>query len=306
MDKKMLEGINLSRLWTLSLIRETGTVKGAARSLFVTPQAVTLQIKALERALGVSLLERRGRGVSLTPAGRIVEATGREMISRVSGMRRRIADLQSSVVGSVRIGAHTLIGNYLLPSILPRFIAGHPGVRLELRSVSVGELDSSVLNGSVDLAYFLGVFDAEKLHVTPTGFERLVLVASPDHPLVQEEPVSAERLAESAFIAPHGSSAWKSILEQELLQLGMMPRNMVVELGSIEAMREAAAQGVGVTVLFESAVRGELREGVLRPVHLRGFAPRVPIYRVQHPELPLTAAARELAGYIDREIARRA
>lgn len=304
MNEKRLEGINLSRLQALSLVRETGNISGAAGKLFVTPQAVTMQIKALEKALGAQLLEKEGRGVLLTPAGRLVEATGRDMLSQLANMRHRIADIQRGVIGSVSLGAHSLIGNYFLPPLLPRFISEHPGIKLELRGLSVGELSESILNGDVELAYFLGVFDAGEFRVTPVGFERMFLVASPDHPLANESAITIDRLAGFAFVAPHGSSAWKPMLEQELLQLGMTRRNTVVELGSIEGMREAAVQGVGMTVLFESAITEVLDKGLLRVLPLRGFAPRVPIYRLQHPSLTPTAAAQELSAYLDREIPR--
>src|SRR5690606_16758170 len=125
-------------------VAELGSVSAAAKALGLTQPAVTKQIRALEAALEVGLLERSGRGIPLTPAGELLADYGRRSVAVLSEFRQVLGDLQEGKSGRLVIGAGVTTSVLLLPSWLRELGRRHPGIDVSVRTGTSHDVEAWV------------------------------------------------------------------------------------------------------------------------------------------------------------------
>lgn len=262
-------------LRNLLLIVERGTFTQAARAAHLTQPALSVSVRRLEQAFGARLLDRGRRGAELTPAGREVVSRARVALSAIEDARRAVAELEGLDKGVVRIGAGATTATYLLPPLLARFRKRHPGVRIVLRELTRDEALDQIERGEIDIAVLTGP-EGE-----PWRDDAFVLVAAP-----------GVRLKGAAFLTfPKGT------VTREMLDRHFPDADIVMELGSIAAIKGHVAEGIGVALISRAAITRDLAIG--RLVELRH--PETPIPRqlvLSHRGVerlpPAAAALREL------------
>src|SRR2546422_10000908 len=139
--------LTLHRLELFLAVLDEGGVGRAAKARNISQPAVSEHLQGLGAHFGVRLLERRGRSVGPTPAGRLLEPYARQAVGLLRGAERAAADLRGLRSGSLTIGASTTPGTYLLPAALGRFHAAHPGIALSLRISDTREIERWVSAG---------------------------------------------------------------------------------------------------------------------------------------------------------------
>src|SRR2546422_8508426 len=139
--------LTLHRLELFLAVLDEGGVGRAAKARNISQPAVSEHLQGLGAHFGVPLLERHGRRVGPTPAGRLLEPYARQAVGLLRGAERAAADLRGLRSGSLTIGASTTPGTYLLPAVLGRFHAAHPGIALSLRISDTREIERWVSAG---------------------------------------------------------------------------------------------------------------------------------------------------------------
>src|SRR5260221_4089723 len=185
---------SLEQLRTFVAVAETEHVSRAAASLFLTQGAVTQQLRHCEDALGLQLLERAGRGVRLTDAGRALATTCRAALRGVETVEDTARSMKALESGSLDLGASPTCASYSLPSRLSAFAARYPAVKLTVTVEPSAAIGAQVLAGALDCA----VIEAEpapELVAVVIATDELVLVAHRDHPLSQLPRVTPVQLA---------------------------------------------------------------------------------------------------------------
>jgi DNA-binding transcriptional LysR family regulator len=291
--------ITLHKLEVLSLVVQLGGVGRAADQLFVAQPVVTAHIRSLEERLGAKLFYREGRHLHLTEAGHAVHEWAEDVLMRTRELERHLAGLSDGSKGSVVLGASMSVGSYLLPHVLTTFRAEHPDVDLRLSISDTEHAIEDTRTGALDFSVVVTEIDVEiaGMEAEQIGSDALVLVAAPGA-APQTDVISVQALAGLPFIeAPQGLMR-RTFVERRLRAAGIVDRNIVLELGHPEAMKRATMEGLGVTMLFRSAVQRELEDGLLREIAMDGVEVVVPITLVHRKGKSFSAVHRRLLGAI--------
>ena len=274
--------ISLRKLEVFSLVVQLGGVGRAADQLYVSQPVVTAHIRSLEQRLGVKLFYREGRQIHLTEAGLAVHGWAEDVLTRTRELDRHLGGLSDGSQGTVVLGASMSIGSYTLPAVMTRFREQNP--RAELR-LSISDTEHAIEDtraGILDFAVIVSEAGLELpgMVAEQVGSDEIVFVTAPDAG-PDHDTLTPEELARLPFIEAPVGIIRRTFVDRQLSRLGITDRHVVLELGHPEAMKRATATGLGVTLLFRSAVAEELADGSLRELHVLGADVTVPVYIVR-------------------------
>jgi DNA-binding transcriptional LysR family regulator len=287
-------GLTLHRLELFLAVLDSGGVARAARARNLSQPAVSEHLRGLEAFFGVPLFERAGRGVRPTAAARLIEPFVRQALGLVASAEQATIELRGLRTGAVAIGASTTPGTYLLPEVLGRFHVAHPQIALTLRIGDTREVEQWVAAGSVELAVIGAAPVHPGLAAEPWVKDELVAIVARRHPLARRRTLAGAALAGQPYIAREEGSSTRAVAERSLADLGVTLRP-VMELGSTEAVREAVAAGLGVSVVSRHAVRTRDPRVVAIRLHGRQWVRDLVVIRRQGAPLsPAAAQLREL------------
>jgi DNA-binding transcriptional LysR family regulator len=295
--------ISLRKLEVLSLVVQLGGVGRAAEHLFVAQPVVTAHIRSIEERVGAKLFYREGRQMHLTEAGQAVHGWAEDLLTRTRELERYLDGISDGSQGTVVFGASMSVGSYELPSVLTTFRASHPDVDLRL---GVSDTEHAIEDTRAGVFDFAVVVSEEQLElpgmeVQRVGTDTIVLVSAPGG-APESAVITVEELRRLPFIdAPEGIVR-RTFVDRQLRQLGIRDRNVVLQLGHPEAMKRATRAGLGVTLLFRSAVREELESGTLREVRVEGADLALPIYIVYRRGKTFSPLHHELIDEIRRTL----
>lgn len=258
-----------------TLIAEHGTFTSAARHAHLSQPALTASIKRLEDEMGARLLHRDRAGTSLTASGEALLPRALAILAAVEDARRAVAEVEGVRAGEVRLGAGATACTYLLPPVLAEFRDRYPGVRFLLREATTGQVLDALARGELDL----GVVTHESGE--PWRRDELILVASPALPL-----------SRGPLPAPFVTFA-RGSTTRELLDRHFPGAEVVMELGSIAAVKGNVRAGIGIALVSRSAVQTDLALGRLVEVPHRATPVARPLHIVHRGKdrLPPAAAA---------------
>lgn len=241
----------------------------AAEELHLTQPAVFTQVRQLEDGVGLPLLERIGKQLHLTAAGREVLAACRETRDALERLEMRLADMQGLKRGRLRVAIVTT-AKYLVPRLLGEFCARYPGIEAALTVTNREKLLARLAANEDDLVV-LGM-PPENLDVValPIADNPLAVIARSDHPLAGKKAIPLERLAQEPFILREPGSGTRLAVERHFAQHGLALR-VRMELGSNEAIKQAIAGGLGISVLSTHTLALEGDGGLLQPLDVKGF-----------------------------------
>jgi len=180
-------------------VAQTGSFSRAAERCHVSQPSLSQQIQKLERGLKQQLLERLGRRVVLTDAGRLLLDRAMAILAAVEDAERRLQD-DDEKGGRLAVGAIPTIAPYLLPPVLRRFLQRHPNVDLMVHEDVTAQLQAAVGAGDLDLALVALPINDERLHVEPLFSEPLLLALARGHRLVSRRKITVDDLRAERFI----------------------------------------------------------------------------------------------------------
>lgn len=240
-------------------IAETGTYRRAAQRVHLTQPALSAAIVRLESDLGARVFDRGRRGASLTAAGRALLPKARAALAAVEAGRRAVAEIEGLHDGEVRLAAGATACTYLLPAILAEYRQAHPGIRFLLREASTDEAVEDLHAGKIDIA--VTTIDGGE----PWYVDQLILVRAPDYEPPQD-------IAQARFVTFHQRSTTRALLD------ALFPEaNVVMELGSIAAVKGNVRACIGLALVSRHAVQRDLASGQLVQVPHRGTPVRRPL-----------------------------
>jgi LysR family transcriptional regulator, low CO2-responsive transcriptional regulator len=269
----------------------------AAEHLFLTPPAVTMQIKELEGQVGLPLFERQGRRVSLTTAGEYMLVYARKILATVKDAENAALRLQRAEAGTLSLG---IVGaaSYVLMPMLARFRESHPAVSLHLQVGNRQDLLTRLQGSEVDLAVMgrppqeLNT-RADLIAGHPHGF-----VAAPGHPLASETLIEPGALMPSDILVREAGSGTRAAMEAFLSTHTLPAGDWGLTVASNEALKQAVMAGLGIGFLSLHTVGLELRQGLMKVLPVRGC----PVVRAWHlvrtPAKVLSPAAEALHQFI--------
>ncbi len=265
------DALDVGRVRAFVTVARTGTISRAAEALFVTQPALTARLQALERSLGVELFVRSRQGSRLTDAGRALLPHAERALAALQRGREAVEDVASGGAGRLTIGAAPAVSTYVLPAMLHRFQAGHPGVRLSVRSGHSEEVLEMVLREEVEVGLMRPIQHPE---VTATLLyeDELVLVVHRGHHFAAAGHVRMGELATENLILFDRTSSYHELTSAIVRQAGISPRGQL-DVDNIDAAKRMVEQRLGIALLPQTAVQAEIGTGRLVPVTITDMAP---------------------------------
>jgi DNA-binding transcriptional LysR family regulator len=253
--------MELRQLSALLAVAEHGSFSAAARAIHTVQSNVSTHIARLERELGVPLVDRSSGG--LTEEGEAAVARARRIRAELEALQSDVSALRAEVVGSVRLGVIGSIGRWLVPTLLSRMAALHPGVDLVIVDATTTSLIPQLLDGALDLAVVnlpvaepeIGVeilFEEERILVVPGGND--LAFAADDTSFAHE--VSFAELAEHRLVLEPKGTAFRDELDRAAAEAGVELRPLA-EVDGMTLVASLAFQGFGPAILPTTATLDE-------------------------------------------------
>lgn len=287
--------MNLNYLQTLLAVKEFGTFTAAARQIGLTQPAVSLQIQSLEEELGAQLVIRNARTCELTPAGEALINFADEVFNRLRQTRTLVSQLTGEVSGPVRIGASTIPGEYILPSMLAGFVRQHVKVRLYLEIGDSEQIMEWLDSKRIDFGVIGSLPQNFRADASPLASDELLITVRADHPWALRNITAADLLT-SPFIAREHGSGTRETYERALHQLGLDPEKLqtVLVCGSSSSVLTAVESGVGYAFCSKWALTDALSLGRVASAKVDGLRITRGFSIVAYPDRFRTLAVEEL------------
>lgn len=229
----------------------------AAQELGISQPAVSFHMRGLEEELGVSLFERVGKQIFLTSAGRILAEDTARMVLLEEEAKIALTELSGLNRGVLVVGASATIGIYLLPEVLGSFRERHPSVKVNLRLGNKARTLERLRDNEVDFGLVAGPLRETDLVSEAYLDDELIPIASPHHRFSSRERIQPAELRTETFLMRERGSGTQQLLEERLFRIGVQPSD-TMQLGSTEAIKQAVAANLGISVASRYAVRHEI------------------------------------------------
>lgn len=267
--------MDLRQLNAFITITKLQNFTAAANSLGYAQSTVTTQIKLLEEELGVKLFERMGKSISLTYEGKKLLPYAKQMIKLDSDIKNVIFN-EEKPSGTLTIGAAESLCVLRLPLILKEYRKLYPDVDISIKFGNCASFRTMLRDNIIDIAFSLGKkIDSEEYIPYVEIKEEMVLLSNAEHQLINKEKVYPSDLENEMLILTEMGCSYRAAFETSLRNNKIKP-NIVLETGSVQAIKQFTMSGLGISLLPKVAVEQELEEGKL--VKLNYYGPELNIY----------------------------
>src|ERR671938_475304 len=294
-----------TRMRLLVEIERQGSLSGAAAAIGIGQPSASQHLRLLEVAAGQRLVERTGRGSRLTEAGQVPAARAAQALTSLGAAEEELGALAGLQTGTIHLGASTAPGVYLLPDTLGCFRRDHPGVTVEVEVAASAEILERLRSGRVQLALVGAAHAGDRVELDPFLEDEILGVAKPGLAPLRKGLLSPAALAEFMLLSRERGSSSQQVIDQELREIGVTPAGLW-ELGSSEAIKRAAREGLGLAFLSRYAVAEEVERGDLVSFRLAGRPPLRRHFSVARlAGRPLSPAERSFVATLTRCCAKR-
>jgi len=282
---------------------QTQNFRRAAELCLVAQSALSRQIAALENELEVELFTRRKKRVTLTPAGQEFSLYVRNAMEQLQEGQQFLTELRAGQRGTILIGCIESLATALLPSLFASFHQSYPHIRLKVRVNHTDELITLVEQGEVELGLILDPKQQSELLIVKELFRQpLHLLVSAQHPLAQSKvpAVTLEQIITEPLLVLDETSRMGQITKRILAQRGL-PIHPLVEIESVEGLKEMFRQGIGVTLTLPALIRPYQVGNDLMLLPISGLTEEFIFALVYRRIGPISRAAREFISAISQQ-----
>ncbi|HEX2887991.1 LysR family transcriptional regulator [Vineibacter terrae] len=265
-----MRDLKLDQLHAFARVIELGSFSAAAERLQLSQPAVSLQVRQLERRLGVRLIERVGKRATPTTAGAVLLEHARRIEGVVSAAMDDIATHASGALGRVRIGTGATACIYLLPPVLRDLRRRFPTLELTVTTGNTGDVLKALETSQLDVGLVTLPASGRMFEVIPVLDDAFVAIAAADDTRLPRQATPAA-LAKLPLVLYETAGNTRRVVDDWFMRAGIR-MTPVMELGSVEAIKELVAAGLGCAVLPGTSIR---RNGERLPIVARPLAPRL-------------------------------
>lgn len=255
-------GISIRQLEVFVAIATTGSVRAAAEQLFVSQPAASMALAELERQVNSTLFDRLHGRLRLSARGKELLPMAQEIIERIYEMARQTDDRPLILTGELSLGASNTIGNYLVGELLSAFMTTHPEVTLKVSVDNTDTIITDLLEHRIHVGCIEGPVNHPKLEVLPWRDDALVVCAAPTHLLADCRQLQPRQFKGEKWILRERGSAMRVMTEQALTSLPA--GQIILELGQVEAIKQAVIAGLGIACLPYAATVDAVAVGRLK------------------------------------------
>ena len=264
--------MNFHQLYIFQMVANHLSFSRAAEALEITQPAVSIQVQELEKFLGITLFHRRPRGLKITEAGEAVLAHSQQIFALSSSLMETVQEMEDLQSGHLVLGASTTPGEYVLPLVVGRFRQIYPRIHVELIIGNTRTIIQRILDRDMDLGMVGDHVEeySSELEMVDFQDDEIVLVAAPSHPAATTGRLTPEQVVDLGLVAREEGSATREAAERQFQELGVVPR-IAIELGSNQAVKQAATAGGGIGIISRLGITAELRAGMLTVLDVVGW-----------------------------------
>jgi len=282
----------------LAVVKERSFTR-AAEKLYRTQPAISLAIQRLENELGERLLDRSGRDLALTEAGKLVYDCARRQENLQSELSSQLSELRNKAIGRLVIGANESMTHYLLPHLCA-YRQMYPKIKLVVQRSRSTELPDHLVAGDVDFGILSYRPDDERFEAMPLYIDHLSFVLPPGHRLAGRKTVPIKELGMETFVAHNVLSPYRQTVIREF-QRQKVTLNMDIEMPTVESVRLMVQAGQGVAFLPRMCVDQDLRQGLLKEVQVKELKLERTIYLVRVAKRALSHAGKAFLDMVNAQ-----
>ena len=265
--------MNLDYLRTYLEVIRLGNFSEVAKKFSISQPAVSFQIQKLERDLGIRLIDRGQKSITLTDAGRHLARFAELIEKEYESVLHDLEELREEVTGRIVIAASTIPGEVLIPPILGEFKTLHPAIESQVEISDSLTVISRVQDGAYDVG-FCGISPREKeLEYFKIAEDEIVLVVFPEHPFAKKQRISFLELQGEPLILREETSGTQQSLLSLLSRAGLNTENWAPNLilGSTQAVVSAVEAQIGIAFVSNLAIKKSVALGLVKEVDVEGL-----------------------------------
>jgi len=281
-----------------SVAKHSGFSK-AATELHLSQPTVSMQVKHLSEAIGLPLFEQIGKQIFLTDAGRMLQTTSAEMFDAWARLEMQVADLKGLKQGRLKISAVTT-AKYVVPRLLGPFCQMHPGVEVAFEIGNRSAITERLARNEDDLIVMGVPPRGMDIVSIPFAENPLVIVAPRGHPLARSKNIPLSHLVDLPFLMREQGSGTRLAADRFLRDRGVR-LNIKMEIGSNEAIKQAVAGGLGLSILSLHALGPDAAPRSLIALNVEGLPIRRHWYIVHPAGKQLSVVAQAFFTYLKAE-----
>ena len=270
--------ITLRQLEIFVAVANREHVTAAANAVHLSQSAVSTALAELADRLGGPLFERVGRRIVCNDRGRKLAEDAADLLLRASDLVQHY-NHGEILKGSLRIGASSTIGTYLLPELIGTFVAAHPEVDINLEIGNTEAIEDQLRSQQLDLAFIEGPSHHPQIAATPWRTDELLVFAASDHKLAKRRQLSVDDLTAERWIMREPGSGTRSVFE-DAMRSHDVQLHAALTFGSSEAVKQGVRTGLGLGCLSELAVRREVASGDFVALKVKGLDLQRRLWRI--------------------------
>jgi len=247
-------------------VAEAGSFSRAADRLGLSQPSVSQQMRDLEAGLRLTLFQRRGKRILLTPAGMVFEEHARAMLRQLENCLEELSREPTQLRGALHVGIVPFLDVALLPKLLGAFVAAHPGIRLTVQEFSSPDIETALEEGRVDVGLGFLTRHSPNLRYDPLWRDEISLIIPASHPWAKRSFVNFHEIHEQRLLQLPDTFVIRRMTD-DICRLHLLRPQTVAEISSIEALLRSLATVNAVALLPEIALHGITG---LKAVRLRG------------------------------------
>ena len=292
--------MNLAYLKTYIEIINLGSFSEVAAKLSISQPAVSLQIQKLERDLGVRLIDRSQKVITMTEAGKRLLIFAKSIEKEWNRLRLDLDRLREEVTGDLVIAASSIPGNFLLPSFLAEFRVLHPTVRARALISDSVNVVAEVREGTYDVGFCGFLPEGQELESLKIGQDEIVLIVFPEHPFARRKAISLTELEGEPLIFREETSGTQRTLEALLSQAGfdIKKQSPSLVLSTTQAIVSAVEAQAGIAFASNLAIKKSLALGQVKQVPVKGLKLNRDFYCVYRRERIVSRLLEEFIAFV--------
>jgi len=266
--------VNLDYLRTYLEVIRLGSFSEAAKKLSISQPAVSFQIQKLEQDLGVRLIDRGQKSITMTEAGKRLLRFAESVEEERDHLRHELDQLREEVTGNLVVTASTIPGEFLLPSILSEFKALHPAIRAQVAVSDSLTVISGVRDGAYEIGFCGIAPEGQGLETFKIAEDEIVLIVFPEHPFAERREVSLAELEGEPLIFREETSGTQQSLHTYLSKAGGLDLSKWVPnllLGTTQAVVSAVEARAGIAFVSNLAIKKSLALDLVKVVKVEGL-----------------------------------
>jgi len=272
MNRHNFKYVTLQQMESLVRLVEERSFSRAALRMNLTQPSLTKHIKNLEDLINARVVNRKNRDISLTPEGRIVYDCAKRLFKMIDEAGEKLLRASESESGDIYISASTIHATYILPHVLTDFKSKYKSVHCYVKTSDSEETINKMLDDEAEIGFIGKNTGNRKLYAKALWKDRIILSVPSSHPWSGRSDVTLDEVFQEPFIIRERGSATRSIVEEYLAnnkEQGLSGMNIICELGSSEAVKEAIIAGLGISLISVHAVKRELARGILLEIPIK-------------------------------------